>query len=98
MGQSLSQGISTNKNNIMTKTLFDDFENEWQKEWKDMPEFNMKPEVPILTIKLNFKSIDDINKFSELINQKITFNKENYWYPKLNRNSTSELKYYDNEP
>jgi len=86
-----------NKNNFMMKTLFDDFENEWQKEWKDMPEFNMKPEVPILTIKLNFKSIDDINKFSELIEQKISFNKENYWYPKLNRNSTSELKYYDNE-
>jgi hypothetical protein len=81
----------------MKNTLFDDYENEWQKEWKDMPEFNMKPEVPLLTIKLNFKTQKDIDSFSELINQKVVFNKENYWYPKLNRNAISELKYFDDE-
>lgn len=78
-------------------TLFEDYENEWQKEWKDMPEFNMKPEIPILTIKLNFKTLEDVNNFSKLINQKIRFNQENYWFPKLNRSSISNLKYYDNE-
>jgi hypothetical protein len=82
------------KNNL----LFDDFENEWQKEWKDMPEFNMKPEVPILTIKINFKSKEAVEEFSKLINQRVSFNTENYWYPKLNRNSSTELKYYDDEP
>lgn len=81
----------------MNNTLFDDYENEWQKEWKDMPEFNMKPEVPLLTIKISFKSQKDINDFSKLIDQKVVFNKENYWFPKLNRNASSELKYFDDE-
>jgi hypothetical protein len=75
--------------------LFDDIEDIYQSEWKGMPEFNMTPEVPILTIKLNFKTKEDIEKFSELIGQKITFNTENYWYPKLNRKAFSEKKYHD---
>ena len=77
------------------QTLFDDIDDIYQSEWKGMPEFNMKPEVPILTIKLNFKTKEDIEKFSELINQKISFNTENYWFPKLNRKAFSEKKYYD---
>jgi hypothetical protein len=75
--------------------LFDDIEDIYQSEWKGMPEFNMTPEVPILTIKLNFKTKEDIENFSELIGQKITFNTENYWYPKLNRKAFSEKKYHD---
>jgi len=77
--------------------LFDDLEDIYQSEWKDMPEFKMKPEIPILTIKISFKTKEDIDNFSKLINQKITFNKENYWFPKLNRNAFSDLKYVDNE-
>lgn len=77
------------------QSLFDDIEDIYQSEWKGMPEFNMTPEIPILTIKLNFKTKDDIEKFSELIGQKISFNTENYWYPKLNRKAFSEKKYYD---
>lgn len=80
------------------KTLFDDFEDledKYELEWQGMPEFNMKPEVPILTIKLSFKTKDDIEKFSELIGQKVRFNMENYWFPKLNRNAFSDKKYID---
>lgn len=58
--------------------LFDDLEDKYQEEWKDMPEFNMSPEVPIFTLKLSFKTQKDIDEFSELINQKVTKNKENY--------------------
>lgn len=76
-------------------TLFDDLEDKYENEWKGMPEFNMKPEVPILTIKISFKTKEDIQKFSELIGQKVSFNIENYWYPKLNRKAFSEKKYYD---
>jgi len=79
------------------KTLFDDLEDKYQEEWKGMPEFNMSPEVPIFTLKLSFKTQKDIDDFSALINQKVTKNKENYWFPKLNRNAFSELKYIDDE-
>lgn len=67
----------------------------WAKEWKGMPEFNMRPEVPMLTIKISFKAQEDIDAFSEIFGQKVKHNLENYWFPKLNRKSTSELKYVD---
>lgn len=75
--------------------LFENLENKYEKEWNGMPEFNMTPEVPILTIKLSFKTKEDIQKFSELIGQKVTFTMENYWYPKLNRQAFSDKKYTD---
>jgi len=79
----------------MQQTIFDDLEDRYEQEWKGMPEFNMTPEVPILTIKLSFKTKEDIDKFSELIEQKINPNMENYWFPKLNRKAFSEKKYVD---
>ena len=39
----------------------DDF---WRKEWQDMPEFIMNPEIPIHTIKLNFKTVEHMQAFS----------------------------------
>jgi len=79
----------------MQQTIFDDLEDRYEQEWKGMPEFNMTPEVPILTIKLSFKTKEDIDKFSELIEQKINPKMENYWFPKLNRKAFSEKKYVD---
>jgi hypothetical protein len=77
------------------KKLFDDIEDIYQSEWIGMPEFNMKPEIPILTIKISFKTKEDIDEFSKLIKQKVTFNMENYWFPKLNRSAFSDKIYVD---
>ncbi|MFN5418037.1 MAG: hypothetical protein ACK5B9_13340 [Flavobacteriia bacterium] len=77
--------------------FFDELEDLYEKEWKGMPEFNMTPEVPIFTLKLSFKTEKDIEEFAKLINQKVTKTRENYWFPKLNRNAFSELKYVDDE-
>lgn len=77
------------------KSLFDDLDDKYQSEWKDMPEFNMTPEVPLLTIKVSFKTKDDIEKFSKLIGQKVTTTMENYWFPKLNRQAFSDKIYID---
>ncbi len=39
----------------MQNNLFD-LDDKYEAEWKGMPEFNMTPEVPILTIKVSFKT------------------------------------------
>jgi len=78
--------------NLFGEELPDSF---FEKEWQGMPEFVMNPEVPILTIKISFKTKEDIDKFSELIGQKIYVNRENYWFPKLNRNAFSNQFYID---
>jgi hypothetical protein len=81
----------------MTQIKLFDEDDFWQKEWREMPEFIMTPEVPVLTIKLNFKTKEDIKKFSEIFGQEIKFTQENYWFPKLNRCAISDLKYYGDE-
>ena len=67
----------------------------WQKEWKGMPEFNMNPEIPLRTIKISFKTKEDIKKFESIFGQEIRAKCENYWFPKLNRCAISDKKYYD---
>lgn len=81
----------------MQKNLFDE-EDFWEKEWKDMPSFSMTPEVPLHTIKLHFKTEEDMIDFSKLIGQEVKKTKENYWFPKLNRSAFSDKKYYTDEP
>jgi len=75
-----------------TEIVQDDF---FKKEWQGMPEFTMNPEVPMRTIKVSFKTQDDIDAFSMLIGQIINENIENYWFPKLNRNAFSDKVYTD---
>ena len=81
----------------MQSKLFKE-EDFWEKEWKDMPSFSMKPEIPLHTIKLHFKTEQDMINFSELIDQEVKKSKENYWFPKLNRCAVSDKKYYTDEP
>ena len=67
----------------------------YEQEWLDMPEFNMTPEIPLKTIKLSFKTEEDMKEFSKLIGQNVKMTQENYWFPKLNRCSVSEEKYHN---
>lgn len=80
-------------------SMIDDLkiDDKWREEWKNMPEYRMTQEVPLRTIKISFKTKEDIQKFSELIGQKIYENRENYWYPKLNVSLYSNLVYVDSE-
>lgn len=65
----------------------------WEKEWQDMPSFKMTPEKPLHTIKLSFKTEEDMEEFSKVFGQEVKASQENYWFPKLNRCAVSDLKY-----
>lgn len=65
----------------MNNTLFENEENEWQKEWKDMPEFIQEKKVAYRKIIISFDSEDDIKEFGKLINQKITNKTKSIWFP-----------------
>ena len=83
----------------MTKTLFDDFENseEWKKEWVGMPEFiQNKIDEPFTQITIRFKNLEDLKKFSNLINQNLTKKTKSIWLPQIER-GLSANKLYVNE-
>ena len=63
------------------KNLFDDFENEWQKEWKDMPEFIQNKKEPFAKIIIRFENEQDLKNFSNLIGQKLTKKTKSIWFP-----------------
>jgi hypothetical protein len=74
-------------------TLFDDFENEWQKEWKDMPEFVQEDLTSRRKIVVHFRNDDDVKKFAELIGQKITPKQPSLWYPEMQPRRYAHLRY-----
>jgi hypothetical protein len=80
----------------MSKTLFDDFENNWQKEWKDMPEFIQdKKEDCYSKITIRFENKNDLESFSELIKQKLTNKTKSIWFPQIQRGLNANKIYVD---
>lgn len=67
----------------------------WTEEWKDMPEYVQQNQMPAQSIKINFANKEDVQKFAELIEQKITNKTKSCWYPKQNLIKPSDYLYID---
>jgi hypothetical protein len=88
--------------------LFEDFQNEWQKEWVDMPEYNnSKPIPPEIIATFKFRSKEDFDFFIEkvkiiLFNNKRVFdgkqkkNEYSAWYP-LDSRPSEHIYIVENE-
>ena len=63
------------------ESLFPEFENEWEREWHDMPEFIQENKAPIKQLIISFKNFDDYKEFGKLIEQPITPKTQSVWYP-----------------
>jgi hypothetical protein len=71
-----------NKNNeVEQNDLFGDENYDWQKEWQGMPEFVQENLQEIHSITVHFVTIEDMNKFSELVSKNITFTTKSMLYP-----------------
>lgn len=54
---------------------------DWQKEWKDMPEYNQEDKTGHSQIVVHFETLSDRNDFIELINAPLTDKSKYIWYP-----------------
>jgi hypothetical protein len=61
--------------------MFPDLENEWEKEWKDMPEFISENKKPSQQITISFKDFEDVKMFAKLLNVKVTPKTDSFWFP-----------------
>lgn len=58
----------------------------WKKEWKGMPEFIQEDLLTSTrSIIIHFETKEDVDKFSELIGQKIMPKTKSIWFPKAKR-------------
>lgn len=54
---------------------------DWQKEWKDMPEFVQEKKEPYAKIIVRFDSEEDLQEFAKFIGQKLTNKTKSIWHP-----------------
>lgn len=66
----------------------------WKKEWQGMPEFVQKDLTPFRIIKVSFRNKEDVAKFAELMEQKLTGKTRSIWFPKVKWKLRSK-KYID---
>lgn len=74
-------------------SLFPEFENEIEKEWKDMPEFIQEDKSPIKQLIVSFKNYNDYKDFSKLINQPLTPKTQSVWYPQVDIDRYMDKRY-----
>lgn len=77
------------------KVLFEDLENEWQKEWKGMPEFIQEDLTSYRKIVVHFKCKEDVEAFSKLIGQKISPKQPSIAYPERVIRRYADKRYID---
>lgn len=54
------------------KNLFNEQENNWKDEWKDMPEYDNVPDIlPVITATFKFRTEEDFELFKETIQEQL---------------------------
>lgn len=66
-------------------------------DWDDMPEFVQEENEAFAKITVRIRSQEDLDKFIELMDQNITPKTKSIWYPALDRNRNSLLRWMDEE-
>lgn len=72
-------------------------EEDWKKEWQDMPEFVQEDLTPHQQIIISFNSDKDVKDFGKLINQKLTYKTKSIWFPETQRGKFKDYTYVDSK-
>ncbi|CAB4142953.1 hypothetical protein UFOVP452_56 [uncultured Caudovirales phage] len=71
---------------------------DWEKEWQGMPEFKMGNTEPVQRITVNFASREDVERFAELVGQRLTTRTDSIWFPKPGDYVAPKSMRWDDEP
>ena len=68
----------------------------WQKEWEGMPEFVQEKKSEFSKIIIRFENAQDLQKFAELIGQRLTQQTKSIWFPfKSHWGQNPNVKWHD---
>lgn len=70
-------------------------DNEWQIEWKNMPEFVQKDKEPVQKIVVNFETYEDVLKFAKILEFSVTNKTKSIWFPIKEKDKPREYAYVD---
>ena len=63
--------------NLFNESVAED----WEKEWKEMPEFNQEDVGSYRQLIISFRNKKDLDEFLKIINQRITNKTKSIWFP-----------------
>lgn len=69
----------------------------WKEHWVGMPSFESEDLRPVKQLIVSFKSEADMQKFANLLDQKITMKTKSIWYPEKLRAENSLKRYLEND-
>ena len=73
--------------------LFDDLTDYFSEHWRGMPEYSHEDLAPFQQIIVSFASPEDVQRFAELIGQKITRRQKYLWYPEAEIGRYADKRY-----
>ena len=82
------------KPNKKQDVLFGEQE-EWREEWQGMPEFEQKNLLPEYSVRVNFATYEDLQKFAALVEQIISTKTQSIWFPKQEKENLSNKRYVE---
>ena len=69
----------------------------WKKHWTGMPQFTQENNPAYKRIIISFRNKEDYEEFSKLIDQNLSEKTKSIWYPKLDREANSLLRWVEEE-
>jgi len=72
-----------------------EMEEDWQKEWQGMPEFDQKDLTPFKTVYVHFHDLEGMQAFARFVDQPVTLDTRSIWYPKAEIGRIADKRYSD---
>ena len=70
-----------------------ELQEDWKKEWQDMPEFVQDKLEPHCAMIVRFRCEEDLQNFAKLIEQNLNNKTKSIWYPKLDVQKLVNTRY-----
>ena len=67
----------------------------WREEWQGMPEFEQKNLLPEYSVRVNFSTYEDLQKFAASLGQVISTKTKSIWFPKQKKENLSGKRYVE---
>lgn len=74
--------------------MFEDVQEDWKKEWKNMPEFIQESKESIKGVTVHFETKKDLKKFNEVTGLNVTMKTKGVFFPPI---KTIKAEYFDVE-
>jgi hypothetical protein len=75
--------------------LFEQLDESFRDEWKNMPEYVQEDLTPFRVINVRFRNAEDVALFEKLMEQKITEKQKTLWFPYAEPRRASLFRYAD---